>query len=1244
MVADVTTPWGPVDRAMADLDPESTVALLAAAADSPFCGHRIPSLMALWARAVSEPSHGRRPATESDLSRLLRAARRSSPGVLEFEDTWMNDPRFVVRFAHLDRRFAVHPGPFNHPIEVLRSVQHLGAVLDDLVYERHGFGISDLLWLGLDYMDRRLSVLRPSWPDGPHPGHGDRRREESLTKRVSRIARTPASVTPMEILKSATCEGVHVSVDESPDPPRATAALAWVTHPGKSCLDAWAEAVQHLGGMLVAEGPGLTASVPAAFVLGEIAFAAAALCAEFADQPGPIDRMQRATHHRLMSWLSGGLDVGAANDWSADIPDPYDLTVVPVGRLHAFALAVASGLDQAALETDINRVTAGLDEFHGDRLVDAGAAFDSGGALIRVVLYGGPLRMQPAVQPGTVRLHVDELFNFQFESGQTEAGRTLGRSFLWQFLDELATMPGIGQILTTDLDDVWRHWLRRGVLNDGGMVDIALALDPVPDERRWDLAAMWEPYDQVLFDAGLPPSWAWPGAHVEEGDRGATVGAQGTALMVSVRPRLVVVAQLQSVAVGGQVEPALLLGVGDGIRSDLGSDPALADAFDMESGMPLVLTIRLEDRASPRGDRQGGVAVQTSSAARHQLDVRLTSRWLELVASSPDLAHLALGRAVLRGLGRLKRLRNAPALIRAWAEQPPVLLLHQEAVGLIAPKAGRVSLPISPATEGRSRRALARAVVRQGVESGQYSGQAARRVALNQLAPAARSAIDLATEAWSADAVLSIARHLNDAHAERVRWNKETELGLSAPWASRRQKTALRASDPVELTRALELLLELQFARSTWGTIAPDDVDIAEAVDLAAQMLRIGLSISASSSLHSVSLTIDAIGRSKLSAVPPEESGLIDIQAFARAARADQLRMRLALPPVAVLSLDGGPEDEAFQRFETFAPQGSLLKVDALLREALGTGLDGFMAVLGTAVSWSGSTDGVTTATLTELSTAASQWSGLPANEISRAIDRLVLRAAQLRGDDIEFWEQENREFRIANRPLLELPSGRLLIIPRRLEATQTVYGNYLADGRWPVPPSEMPARLRDGLVEFRKVANRELEREALEVAAVLGEFRVGNLTPAKAERAGVRLRGEIDLLVADPIRRRIWVCEVKDLSAAFSPSTLARRVHKFVRQHGYVDRLLRATTDVRRGIDGVCDILGLQRSDESWEVLPLIVTRRVEPAAFAHPPVVPFVVIRDLAGTLQADQPPFPGHVAVGDTLIAVGPSKRVT
>ena len=67
--------WARIDRCLARFNAPSLAALLAAAADSPGGGHRLPSLTVLWLRCLARPPAGAVRAAPAHLPQILAAAR-----------------------------------------------------------------------------------------------------------------------------------------------------------------------------------------------------------------------------------------------------------------------------------------------------------------------------------------------------------------------------------------------------------------------------------------------------------------------------------------------------------------------------------------------------------------------------------------------------------------------------------------------------------------------------------------------------------------------------------------------------------------------------------------------------------------------------------------------------------------------------------------------------------------------------------------------------------------------------------------------------------------------------------------------------------------------------------------------------------------------------------------------------------------------------------------------------------------
>jgi len=116
---------------------------------------------------------------------------------------------------------------------------------------------------------------------------------------------------------------------------------------------------------------------------------------------------------------------------------------------------------------------------------------------------------------------------------------------------------------------------------------------------------------------------------------------------------------------------------------------------------------------------------------------------------------------------------------------------------------------------------------------------------------------------------------------------------------------------------------------------------------------------------------------------------------------------------------------------------------------------------------------------------------------------------------------------------------------------------------------------------------------------------------------------------VADPARQRIWVCEIKDPESAFAPYTLRRHLERFT--PGQAAAQTSCSPKHTRGGQPWCRGACLRVSEQlRWRVIPQMITRRVEPAAFVRNLRIAFTVIADLLDVIDADEEPVPGHAPI--------------
>lgn len=215
---------------------------------------------------------------------------------------------------------------------------------------------------------------------------------------------------------------------------------------------------------------------------------------------------------------------------------------------------------------------------------------------------------------------------------------------------------------------------------------------------------------------------------------------------------------------------------------------------------------------------------------------------------------------------------------------------------------------------------------------------------------------------------------------------------------------------------------------------------------------------------------------------------------------------------------------------------------------------------------------------------------------IAKAIRMLVLRAEDLQKEGLRPWQNQERAYRLFSRPLVELPRGQIGVMRAWIRTSIVVFAGYLGEGRLPFPPSAYGSTLSRRLSAFRNEITRQFE---LGVASILDTGNLSYMRNIKrAAEIGIpSLSGEIDFIVADPVRKILWVLEVKDPVQDFSLDAIRRSVARFADSDRYFDKLRRKVGDISRDPTSVARAMGLDGVE--WMTSGAFVTREAVPAAF---------------------------------------------
>ena len=321
--------------------------------------------------------------------------------------------------------------------------------------------------------------------------------------------------------------------------------------------------------------------------------------------------------------------------------------------------------------------------------------------------------------------------------------------------------------------------------------------------------------------------------------------------------------------------------------------------------------------------------------------------------------------------------------------------------------------------------------------------------------------------------------------------------------------------------------------------------------------------------------------------------------------------------------------------------------IDQALKETLGFGLDALIGCYECTIRWGvpperivGSTD---RASFVQAAVDANPQ--VASEEYWAALKWLELESIE--AADVEPWAVENRAERIATRPFV-VRGDDLLILPWSAGMALRIVYSYLGDGRLPWPASMMDGSTASGtgrvvsaLNDYRQSLNQELEKQCTQALEGHPSLTVrSNIEHTKCSQYGITdLSGEIDVLCLNTDSATIWVVEVKDLSEPFSQRVVGNIVDRFHKQGGYVDWLLRKTSEIRASASEVVKTLAPDQQHQDWQTRPLIVTRSVSPAAFVNEPRVNFCTLSDLPDAILQEAGAVDGQsfIDVNSSSVAV-------
>ncbi|MFI6113230.1 hypothetical protein [Kitasatospora sp. NPDC051164] len=1219
--------WKTIDRALAAFSTDSLAVLLQAALASPGCSRLHDHLLLLWTRTLRTPARTGAAATAAVLPGLVEAAGRAAPGRGVVTDRVPSDVRGQVRFAMpAGDRLLVHPGQLAHPLLVLRSLQLTAMAVDEPARAAVGFGLSDVIELALRLSDHALSAVSPAWPAAA--SDEDPRVVCALTEGEAGAACLLAG-TDLDAV-TAVCG----------QPANAARALDWLTEPIEALPLRYDPQAPLLGPVLAVTAHGRRVAVPACAAIDALAPAAGRLLAAVPASAleAAEERLQDLVVSRTAQLL--GMEEVPAR------PGRVCVLSAPADR---YDIAIVSALTEGTLPGRIEEARAVLAELATGRG--------------RLVVYGGPRLLGPELIEDTLYLHTEEL-------AETLADAEGDLSVLALFVLELTEHPGVHGVFYRDVLDAWTAWRHEAtLLPPGPYRDEVAAVSPAEHDVSWGRAAAWAATDEVLAAADLPESLHWRFARLIKPDLDAAgthadlVHPTSTGQMivhVSTLPPLVVLATVRP-GTDTFLDPSAMTGLADALRTTLVTCPTVADHATLPDGAPIVIELTASaephqhpatagESTEPDGAPEAGEPLLLHVGAdpdRARIGLDIDPPLLAAFTGDGRHGHHIVGQVMHHLLGQIRRARGAgpgtdeEAYLTDWDAAHPVLRLSGAANSWPA-TAPAYTLPRSPHLHARALRTAAAAIRRAGIPAGTWSGAQAyaRGGPAEQLLHALEDQLAEQIRAHQPGLVDELARHLNAAWSNRTRGEAEAAANLTAPWAVNWiEEAGRRQSDGANATSALQLLLQQAITTPPAGDQPVDTIAVAELVALAELVRHCGTTaVAAARRLHDLELQIHPSGVFTLTDTPDladsertdaELAAHLGFDAHAYQSARQQHRVTRASvadpEPLHAATVLAGPGIRTATEYAPadLPPRSHLAQADRLLHQHWNCGLAALGAVLATAADWPTGPQGTTAVTAENLVREAGAWSSLPEEELSAATERLTLHPGNAASAGAHPYTEVERRTRPMTHPLIAA-GDRLLVLPWLVHAAQELYAGYIDEGRLPRP--DVPDPVGKALLRHRQQLDELLESDLKEIAQQAGlphRFRLLEKTAASLGIPG--LTGEVDLLIADPDRGRLWVIEAKNPVSAVAPHAVLQHIQRFTTR--YRDKLLAKTATIA-AFPAQAAAACRAAPEQPWQVLPLMVTRAVEPAAFVTDSRVPYTTADNLAHVLTTPADPAPGWI----------------
>lgn len=1149
---------------------ESGLRVLATASVSPTASYRLCSILTAFVELLRRPRDGKIEAGAEHLDELLEGIPDEVKLLLPMQEDFVPvDVRYDVRARWRDGLYRLVPGGFEAPVSIIESARFHARVLDPHLRARVGFGIGDLVELVLRASDAAVSALDSVWPDDE----------------VDRD--DPVRVSAEECQAFSSLATLASLAEECRDPDAAGSAVEWATVSVERAVDVLTARHHTLGPVLAVETETESHPVPPGMLL-DVVFEGVPRLRELALGDSQVAELwERAAKQEVLRTLAALGPYIAAGEVDGK---PVDFLIRVEGYLVlAVCVIPTPGVGE------VRRAKSRLRGVKPGVRVDVGGGehvdIDTATEVARLVVFVDAEGMIMGSLADEVHVQTATLQELRWIVGTSERPSDLPRFLIDRTEDETRGMS----FGTFDQWEVWRTGtpgpFQMGVTPS--FVSWAAHSEHAEWEHHHETAWVTE----SLFLVGLGSVAEW--THCSVDSSGPTEAAE---LIDAARQRAVRVAVVGDivVAVGWDAwDDAQLpaVNVGRAVMWRLLHAEPMVDELS-EQGRVL----RIQVLSRPDGDAM-------SVEAHRDVD-GLVSLTYSTTGDGQDLSGVEV--AIGRALASLSE-RDAERAWSAWDDSPPGLWVEARSVPFVVSEP-TLFTPPHPAVVAAERRELARSLHDSRQQTGTYRDEDAVRLETRIDEILRSRLLSLLDGVDRSSVVQTAARTLEQLHARReadaVDADHRRQLRVAAGQAFDLDEATHAQQQLTSWARALAHVLELALTTPTGGSSGGEFTG-----RLQAQVAAVASLVLESGQRRAVAhfglMDVESNISDSYEVTQTQLLGQVDLGQFARTRAAERL----------------GDKDELDQ--VVYFDETDAVALNDVLKTHLGFTATTMRTLLSAAARWPVSQPLMTaTTTPDELTERVLQLEGQSEPEVRAAIDWLTLRPDNL-ADPLDHWNVDQRNHRLASRPFVELSSTQLLIAPRSVDYADEVIGGHLTDFRSPWGFAG-PAGLRDDQARLRENRNMRFEREVEAVLTAGSSFHVRRNLKQGSVVDGWVLEREVDLVVVDAHRRRIWILDVKDPAVPFAPNQIHRSVKRYHGDRGHVPKVLGSVSRAREHATGVASALLAQKCTGEWDVIGGIVSRRIEAAAFVGDPGVRFMTPHTAVQTLDADTMPSADYGAV--------------